>query len=92
MFPIDFSYHLKTLLLNVWYRIFHLQLGEARVLKRLAKIQDPLEKYQYLISLQDRNETLFYRILMENMSEIGSFLVSSRVPLCQRIKSHHCES
>lgn len=34
-----------------------------------GKLEDDLDKYVYLSSLQDRNETLFYRFIMENLVE-----------------------
>jgi malate dehydrogenase (oxaloacetate-decarboxylating)(NADP+) len=43
---------------------------EMRVLENFRKKPTPLEKYIYMISLQDRNETLFYRVVMNNMEEM----------------------
>ncbi len=38
-------------------------------LQKIRRKQDPLERYIGLAALQDRNETLFYRLLAENMEE-----------------------
>jgi hypothetical protein len=34
-----------------------------RVMENYARLTDPLDKYTFLISLADRNVTLFYRVL-----------------------------
>ena len=43
---------------------------EARVLDNFRRKSSALEQYIYLISLQDRNEHLFYRVLMEHIEEM----------------------
>jgi malate dehydrogenase (oxaloacetate-decarboxylating)(NADP+) len=40
-----------------------------RVLENLRRKQSDLEKYIFLVSLQDRNEYLFTRLVMENLRE-----------------------
>jgi malate dehydrogenase (oxaloacetate-decarboxylating)(NADP+) len=42
----------------------------ARVLENLARKPNDLEKYIFLISLQDRNKTLFYRVLLDNIEKL----------------------
>lgn len=42
----------------------------ARVLENLRRKDSDIEKYIFLISLQDRNETLFYRVLQERIDEM----------------------
>ena len=42
----------------------------ARVLGNIRRKTSDLEKYIFLMSLQDRNMTLFYRVLVENIEEL----------------------
>lgn len=40
-------------------------------LKHLRECTDPMDKFMCLSSLQDRNETIFFKLLIENMEELG---------------------
>ena len=42
----------------------------ARVIENLRRKTNDIEKYIFLNALQDRNERLFYRIVMDNMDEM----------------------
>lgn len=51
-------------------RVFTLAEQARRVLANLRRKSDPLEKYIFLTTLQNRNETLFYRLLQDNVEEL----------------------
>ncbi|MBM3881310.1 MAG: NAD-dependent malic enzyme [Verrucomicrobia bacterium] len=51
-------------------RVFTLEEQVVRVLTNFRKRPNDLERYVYLMGLQDRNETLFYRVLMEHLAEM----------------------
>lgn len=51
-------------------RVFSQQEQQVRILKAFRSQDSDLGKYIYLIALQDRNETLFYRTVMNNIEEM----------------------
>ncbi len=51
-------------------KVFTMKEQAARVLENYRNKQTDLERYIHLASLQDRNETLFYRIVMDNLDEM----------------------
>lgn len=48
-------------------RVLSLQEHAARILENFHKKPTDLEKYIFMIGVEDRNETLFYRILIDNV-------------------------
>ena len=47
-----------------------------RIMRRYNAEKDDMRKNLFLSSLQDRNETLFYSVLINNIKEMGMLLFS----------------
>jgi malate dehydrogenase (oxaloacetate-decarboxylating)(NADP+) len=56
----------------------------SRVLQNMRRLPTDLDKYIFLTALHDRNETLFFRVVMENAEEIMPLIYTPTVGLgCQ---------
>ena len=57
----------------------------ARFMTNLRKLTDPLDKFVALNALHDRNESLFFRVVIDNIDEIQPIIYTPTVGLaCQK--------
>ena len=60
-------------------RVFGIPDQEKRVLENYNRKTTDIEKYIYMMSLQDRNETLFYRVVIDNIDEMMPIIYTPTV-------------
>lgn len=60
-------------------RVFTLEEQVQRSLSAVRRKQDAIEKYIYLVNLQNRNEVLFYRLVTENIEEMVPLIYTPTV-------------
>ncbi|MEN3355335.1 MAG: hypothetical protein V7640_3493 [Betaproteobacteria bacterium] len=57
----------------------------SRIMSNLRNLSDPLEKYVALNALHDRNESLFFRVVIDHIDEIMPIIYTPTVGLaCQK--------
>jgi malate dehydrogenase (oxaloacetate-decarboxylating)(NADP+) len=65
--------------------VLSMEAQAGRVLTNLRSLPDDLQKYIVLNALHDRNETLFFRVVCDNIDEIQPLIYTPTVGLaCQR--------
>ena len=68
-------------------RVHSMAEQELRALANIREKRTDLEKYLYLIALQDRNENLFYRVIMNNIEEMMPLIYTPTVgKACQEFQ------
>jgi malate dehydrogenase (oxaloacetate-decarboxylating)(NADP+) len=60
-------------------RVFTLDEQVRRIMANFRRKSEPLEKYIYLTALQNRNETLFYKIMEQHLEEMVPIIYTPTV-------------
>lgn len=70
------------------YAVSSLETQEKRVLQNMRRKTDDIEKYIYLVGLQERNERLYYRLVIDNIDEIMPLIYTPTVGQACREFAH----
>jgi malate dehydrogenase (oxaloacetate-decarboxylating)(NADP+) len=66
-------------------KVFTIEEQAARAMENYRRKKDDLERYIHLMSLHDRNETLFYRLVIDNLEEMTPIIYTPVVgQACQQ--------
>ena len=60
-------------------KICNSNIQEERILRALRNIPKDIDKYSFLIGLLERNERLFYQILVNNLEEVMPIIYTPTV-------------
>jgi malate dehydrogenase (oxaloacetate-decarboxylating)(NADP+) len=78
-------FHLRGLLPP---RVFTLEEQQQRIMENFDRKDSDLERYIYLVALQDRNETLFYRTLVDHIERMLPIIYTPTVGEACRLFGH----
>ncbi|MCP4431462.1 MAG: NAD-dependent malic enzyme [Gammaproteobacteria bacterium] len=70
------------------YAVSSLATQQDRSLRNMRRKTDDIEKYIYLVGLQERNERLFYRLVIDNIDEIMPLIYTPTVGQACREFAH----
>lgn len=68
--------------------VFTIEEQQVQVLENFRRKTDPFEKYIYMCALQDRNETLFFRSVIDNLYEMMPIIYTPTVGKGCQLYSH----
>ncbi|KAL6221079.1 hypothetical protein ACLB2K_008831 [Fragaria x ananassa] len=76
------------MLTSCWFSFFSQINQEKKLMHNLRQYQVPLQKYMALTELQERNERLFYKLLIDNVEELLPIVYTPTVgEACQKYGS-----